>query len=88
MEFTMPNKLNGQTLRIELEAVGVILPNEKDAITVSDNVLFLKVDEKDVEKVAGVLTNHKGDDLIFEETLENKLSKVGLSIADLKAALA
>jgi hypothetical protein len=38
--------------------------------------------------VAGVLTNHKGDDLIFEETLENKLSKVGLSIADLKAALA
>ena len=85
--FTMPKKLNGQTLRKELAAIGVILPSEKNAIMVSDTNLFLDIDEKDSDKVIEVLKNHNGNDIVIETTIEQKLASVGLSIADLKSAL-
>ena len=87
MEFTMPKKLNGETLRKELKAEGVVLPEKRNAIVVSGETLFLQIEEKDSEKVQAILASHKGEDLIIEETLDSKLAKVGLSINDLKTAL-
>jgi hypothetical protein len=87
MKFQLPVKFNGTRLRNELSAQGINLPEDLNAITVSDNDLFLDINQEDMEKVEEILANHTGEDLIIEETLENKLAKVGLSIDDLKTAL-
>lgn len=87
MEFTLPKKFNGETLRNELKAEGIVLPEDKKAITVSGEVLILDIDEKDATKVQNVLANHNGDDILIEQTVAEKLAFVGLSIEDLKAAL-
>ena len=87
MEFTLPKKFNGETLRNELKAEGIILPENKKAITVSGEVLILDIDEKDATKVQNVLANHNGDDILIEETVADKLASVGLSIEELKTAL-
>ena len=87
MEFTLPKKFNGETLRNELKAEDIILPEDKKAITVSGEILILDIDQKDATKVENILANHNGDDIFIEQTVADKLASVGLSIEDLKAAL-
>jgi hypothetical protein len=87
MRFDLPKKFNGTTLRNELAEHQIYLAAEKSAITISENNLFLEIDEKDSDKVIEVLKNHNGNDIVIETTIEQKLASVGLSIADLKSAL-
>lgn len=89
MKFDLPAKLNGATLRKELAQIGVILPENRNAILVSENDLFLNIDEKDYSKVVNALQNHNGDDSISEnkEKREALLAKLGITEEEAKLLL-
>jgi hypothetical protein len=82
IQFNLPNKLNGAQLLDELKAAGVSItqyPSQENGL------LYLEIDAKDESKAKTVVDSHIGIDK--EPTLNDKLSSVGLSVADLKAAL-
>jgi|688.fasta_scaffold2047262_2 hypothetical protein len=86
--FTKPSNLNGAELRAELNAAGVNITDDLDAVTLDENNnLCLKIAQKDVEKATQVVSNHNGNVIAPSLTIEQKLATVGLSIADLRAAL-
>ena len=83
--FTKPQNLNGKELLDELSAVGVIV----EGLPVDDGAgnLILNIASKDEAKAAEVVAAHNGTTVAPEPTIEDKLSSVGLSLPDLKAAL-
>lgn len=84
IEFTKPKNLNGSELLAELEAAGIKASNP----TLDDNDVFkLDIDNKDVEKAKPIIAAHNGTVISVEPSLEEKLTWVGLSVNDLKAAL-
>lgn len=86
IQFTKPAQLNGSQLRDELRAAGVAITDDNKAVsTDGDQILWLEIADADKSKAQEVVANHVGIDK--EPTLEDKLSSVGLSVADLKAAL-
>jgi hypothetical protein len=87
MELTLPKQFNGTTFRKELAVLGVVLPDTKSAISISDSKLFIEVDDNELPLVIEALKNHNGSDVVIELTTTEKLASVGLSIDDLKAAL-
>jgi hypothetical protein len=82
IQFNLPNKLNGAQLLDELKAAGVAIT---EYATIENGSLFLDIEAKDEAKAKAVVDSHIGVDK--EPTLNDKLSSVGLSVADLKAAL-
>ena len=85
IEFTKPENLNGAELIAELKASGINASNP----TLDDNDTFwLDLPKKDVEKATAIVEAHKGTMIGKEPTVIQKLAMVGLSIDDLKAALA
>jgi hypothetical protein len=82
IQFNLPTKLNGSQLLDELKAAGVAII---EYATVENGSLFLDIEAKDEAKAKAVVDSHIGVDK--EPTLNDKLSSVGLSVADLKAAL-
>ena len=82
IQFNLPNKLNGAQLLDELNAAGVSITGYP---SVEDGGLYLDIDAKDEAKAKAVVNSHIGIDK--EPTLNDKLSSVGLSVADLKEAL-
>jgi len=86
IQFTKPAQLNGSQLRDELRAAGVAITDDNKAVsTDGDQILWLEIADADKSKAQEVVANHVVIDK--EPTLEDKLSSVGLSLADLKAAL-
>ena len=86
IQFPKPAKLNGSQLRDELRAVGVEITDDNNAVsTDGDQNLWLEIADADKAKAQEVVADHVGIDK--EPTLDDKLSSVGLSVADLKAAL-
>jgi hypothetical protein len=84
IEFTKPKNLNGLELLAELEAAGIKASN----LTIDElDVLKLEIDSKDAEKAKPIIAAHNGTVVAAEPTIEEKLTWVGLSINDLKAAL-
>ena len=83
--FTKPQNLNGKELLDELSAVGVVV----QGLPVDDGAgnLILNIASKDEAKAAEVVAAHNGTTVAPEPTIEDKLSSVGLSLPDLKAAL-
>ena len=83
--FTKPKNLNGSELLDELIAAGVTItqPPYLDG----EGVLWLDIDAKDKDKAKPVLAAHNGNMIPKEQTIDEKLASVGLSIVDLKAAL-
>ena len=82
IQFNLPTKLNGAQLLDELNAAGVSIigyPNQENGS------LYLDIDVKDEAKAKDVVDAHVGIDK--EPTLDDKLAKVGVSVADIKAAL-
>ena len=85
IEFTKPENLNGAELIAELKASGINASNP----TIDDNDTFwLDISKKDVEKAMGIVEAHNGTIIPPKATIAEKLASVGLSIDDLKAALA
>jgi len=69
----------------ELSGVGVVV----QGLPVDDGAgnLILNIASKDEAKAAEVVAAHNGTIVAPEPTIEDKLSSVGLSLPDLKAAL-
>ena len=88
IKFTKPTNLNGSELLNELALVGIVLDLTTQAPKVDGNGnLWLDVADKDEAKAAEVVAAHNGTIVAPEATIEDKLSSVGLSLPDLKAAL-
>ena len=85
--FVKPKSLNGTQLRDELNAGGVAISQDINAITVKGDDLIIDIAETDKTKAETIIAAHIGKDNPIEPTIENKLASVGLSVADLKTAL-
>lgn len=87
--FTKPVNLNGAELREELRASGVEIGDEFDTVKIDENgSLVLDIASKDKEKALTIVEAHNGTTTPPEPSLAEKLASVGVSIEELKAALA
>jgi hypothetical protein len=86
-QFTRPINLNGEELRTELNAAGVAISEEIDAVTVIENDLFLDISKTDKTKAEAIVKAHNGTMIPKDPTITEKLASVGLSVDDLKVAL-
>ena len=84
IKFNKPVNLNGTELVAEIRAAGVTI---NDIPILEDGELWLDIEAKDEVKVAEIVANHNGTIIAPEPTIEDKLASVGLSLAELKAAL-
>ena len=88
IKFTKPTNLNGSELLTELALVGIILQNETEAPFIDgDGDLWLDIKPADEAKAAAVVSVHNGTIVAPEQTIDDKLASVGLSVPDLKTAL-
>ena len=88
IKFTKPTNLNGSELLAELAAVGIILDDKTQLPVIDGNGDFwLDVKPADKAKAEAVVAAHNGTTVAPQPTIEDKLSSVGLSLFDLKAAL-
>ena len=91
ISFDIPKQLNGAQLIDELLAQGVEIEaaygfhKDVQAPKIKDDKLWLAIKEKDENKAAQIVANHKGVDSI--PTIDDKLASVGLNLNDLKTAL-
>jgi len=85
IQFTKPTNLNGIELLAELNAAGVSI-TELPVID-GENNFWLDVAEADKDKASPIVKAHNGTTIAPEPTVADKLASVGLSVADLKAAL-
>jgi hypothetical protein len=58
--FTKPTNLNGAELRQELNAAGVNISDDKSAVVLDGDVLFLDIAAKDKTKALAVVAAHNG----------------------------
>ena len=86
--FTKPTSLNGTQLREELRSAGVTISDDINAILdSSDGFIHLDIKNADETKAAAVVASHVGVDSVIELSLDEKLASVGISLAEIKAAL-
>jgi len=85
IKFTKPTNLNGAELLEQLKSVGVKIDNPPMIDGVND--LWLDIKESDKSKSESVVLAHNGTMIALDQTLDDKLAGVGLSVADLKVAL-
>jgi hypothetical protein len=85
IQFTKPENLNGAELLAELNAGGVAI-TEPPSID-GNGDLWLDIAQADKAKATSIVAAHNGTTVAPEPTIEDKLSSVGLSVSDLKAAL-
>jgi len=85
IQFTKPTNLNGAELLAELNAAGVSI--DKSPSIDGEGNFWLDIAKADEAKAKPIVTAHNGTIVSPEPTVADKLASVGLSIADLKAAL-
>ena len=85
IKFTKPTNLNGAELILELQAAGVSVT--QPPFVDGNNDLWLDIANKDENKASAVVVKHNGTIVAPALSIEDKLASVGISIADLKAAL-
>jgi hypothetical protein len=86
IEFPKPKNLNGTELLAELNAGGIFI-TQSPMLDGNENLL-LDVSEADKAKAQAIIAAHNGTVIAPAATIEQKLASVGLSVDDLKAALA
>lgn len=84
IQFNEPNPLNAIQLIQELKAAGINV--QGNPIQDADGTFWLNLDESKQSAAAAIVAAHVGVDTV--PTVADKLASVGLSIEDLKAALA
>ena len=87
LTFIKPENLNGKELRDELNVASVVISYDSASVQVDDANLLLDIKPADEAKAVAVIAAHNGTTVAPEPTIEQKLSSVGLSLPDLKAAL-
>lgn len=87
IKFTKPENLNGSELRDELRKAGVLISDDPFSVQLSENDLFLEIDDTDETKASKVVAAHNGKTEFVEASIQDKLASVGLSLDDLKVAL-
>ena len=85
IQFTRPINLNGEELRAELNAGGVVI--NKSPLLDGENNLWLDIAEKDKAKATPIVAAHNGTVIGAEPTIADKLANAGLSVSELKEAL-
>ena len=85
IQFTKPTNLNGAELLAELNAAGFSITNSPMIDGAGD--FWLDIAESDKAKATPIVAAHNGTIVAPEQTIEDKLASVGLSVPDLKAAL-
>jgi hypothetical protein len=85
MQFTKPENLNGTELLAELNAGGVTITQSPVIDGAGD--FRLDIAEADKAKATAIVAAHNGTTIAPEQTIDDKLASVGLSVADLKTAL-
>jgi hypothetical protein len=58
--FTKPNNLNGTELRAELNAAGIQISDDFNAVQLDGEELYLKIAASDIEAAAVVVAAHNG----------------------------
>jgi hypothetical protein len=86
IKFDKPTNLNGAELLAELKAGGVVVTGLP--LIDENGEFWLDVKETDKAKATTIVAAHDGTTLAPELTIAEKLASVGLSIEELKAALA
>ena len=85
IQFTKPENLNGAELLAELNAAGVAITQSPIIDGAGD--FWLDIAEADKAKATPIVAAHNGTTVAPEQTIEDKLASVGLSVSGLKAAL-
>ena len=85
IKFIKPKNLNGTELVAELQAAGIEV-NSVPSID-GNNDFYLDVKESDQVIAEKIVSAHNGTMVAPEQTIDDKLASVGLSIDDLKVAL-
>ena len=85
IQFTKPQNLNGAELLAELKAGGVVI--SQPPVVDGNGDFWLDIVEADKAKATPIVAAHNGTIVAPEQTIEDKLASVGLSVADLKTAL-
>jgi hypothetical protein len=86
IKFDKPTNLNGAELLAELKAGGVVVTGLP--LIDENGEFWLDVKETDKAKITTIVAAHDGTTIAPEPTIAEKLASVGLSIEELKAALA
>jgi hypothetical protein len=87
LRLNKPAEVNGIQLVNELRAEGIEIADAlKGSIGIEGNKLLVYVNEQHLEKVTEIVNAHIAQPTP-EPTIEDKLSSVGLSLPNLKAAL-
>lgn len=87
IKFDKPKELNGEQLRQELKAAGVVLPDTlSDLFDDGLDGLWLDIADKDESKAKKIIDAHIPKP-VPEPTVVEKLASVGLNLEDLKVAL-
>jgi len=58
--FTKPTNLNGAELRQELNAAGIAISNEKSAVVLDGETLYLDIAKKDAKAAEAIVAAHNG----------------------------
>jgi translation elongation factor EF-G len=90
IKFNKPNQLNGLQLRQELNASGVKIDNEVNAVSIDGNGdLWLDIAKKDEAKAKLVVEAHVGVDQSAAQEAAKKaiLDRIGLTADELKTIL-
>jgi hypothetical protein len=80
--FTKPQNLNGTELIAELANAGIVVSRVLDN---GDGTIEIATENA---KATEIVAKHNGTQIAPEPTIAEKLASVGLSIEELKAALA
>jgi hypothetical protein len=86
IQFDKPTNLNGAELLAELLAIGVIVTGLP--LIDENGEFWLDIKTTDKTKATPIVAAHNGTLVAPEPTIAEKLASVGLSIEELKAALA
>lgn len=88
IKFNRPKNLNGAELLDELAAVGIVLDKSTQPPFIDGNGdFYLPISKEDESKAKPIVEAHNGTIIAPEPTIEQKLSSVGLTVDELKAAL-
>jgi len=85
ISFSKPTNLNGTELLAELNAGGVAITQSPVIDGAGD--FWLDIAESNKAKATPIVAAHNGTIVAPNQTIEDKLASVGLSIDELKAAL-
>lgn len=88
IKFDKPKNLNGAELLAELADGGVVANDKTSPFIDGDGNFWLDIKTADQAKALAIVAAHNGTIVASVPTIADKLASVGLSVDELKAALA